>query len=329
VNVLIVADAYPDPDRNAADPFSVLLGMIAEHHGVFYCAIAERQQIEAIGNADAKRYRDGLAGRGVRIVEGGVKNALRARQYAAVVFEWYFAARDLLDEVRVAQPGARIIIDTVDVVFNRLEAKARVTNASEDVAKAAATKAAELTVYNRSDIVITVTDADAAILHGENPRIATFTIPTIHAIQDPVAIPTKHDKQLIFIGSFVRPGRNQCRRDGLLLRGHFAAHRRRRTRRQAADHRQFAEPRDRRARVRPRRGAGLRAGDQALLEASVVSIAPLRFGGGIEERSEKLCRSTARGDHLGQREASASSPGPTPGRRHAQGVRRRRDPIAA
>jgi hypothetical protein len=37
------------------------------------------------------------------------------------------------------------------------------------VAKAAATKSAELATYDKADVVITVTDADAAILHRENP----------------------------------------------------------------------------------------------------------------------------------------------------------------
>src|SRR4029077_10584582 len=48
--------------------------------------------------------------------------------------------------------------------------------------------------------------ADAAILHRENPRIATFSIPTIHPLHESVAIPERHGKRLIFIGSFIRPG---------------------------------------------------------------------------------------------------------------------------
>ena len=128
MNLLIVADAYPTPDRNAADlRLTELLGMLAEEHEVFFCAIGEGRQVDAIGNADVRRYREGLQARGGSVVEGGVTKALRARQYAVVMFEWYFTARDLIDEVRVSQPAARIIVDSVDVVFNRLEAKARVT----------------------------------------------------------------------------------------------------------------------------------------------------------------------------------------------------------
>ncbi len=207
MNILTIADAFPMPDRNSADfRFSTLLGMIAAKDQVFYCAVDERRQVEAIGHEDVARYRQRLQALGVGIIDGGIGKALAARQYAAVVFEWHFAALPLLDEVRARQPRARIIVDSVDVVFNRLEAKARVTQAPEDRAKAVATKAIELGVYDRSDIVITVTDADAAILHLESPQLATFTIPNIHPLEDPLAIPEKHDKQLLFIGSFARPG---------------------------------------------------------------------------------------------------------------------------
>jgi len=42
--------------------------------------------------------------------------------------------------------------------------------------------------------VITVTDADAAILRAENPRLTTFTVPNITPLEDPVAIPGKHNR---------------------------------------------------------------------------------------------------------------------------------------
>jgi len=113
VNVLIIGDAYPTPDRNAADlRLSELLSMLAEEHQVFFCPIGEGRQVDAIGNTNVTRYREGLRARGVSVAEGGVTKALRARPYAVVMFEWYFAARDLIDEVRAAQPAARVTIQS-------------------------------------------------------------------------------------------------------------------------------------------------------------------------------------------------------------------------
>ncbi len=207
MNVLIIADAYPAPDRNSADfRLSRLLAAIAAGHDVYFVAVGERTQIDALGKEDVSRYRRSLESLGVKVIEGGVMQGLRARTYAAVVFEWFFVARDLIDDVRALQPQARVIVDSVDVVFNRLEAKARVTNAGRDVAKAAETKTAELAVYNGADLVIVVTDADGEILHRQSPAIATFTIPNIHPLQDPVQLRSEDRMRLIFVGSFVRPG---------------------------------------------------------------------------------------------------------------------------
>ena len=207
MKVLVIADTFPAPDRNSADfRFSKLIGMIGEENEVFFCALGEQRQIEKMGAEQTARYRIALENAGIRVLSGGIGQALQAHKYSAVLFEWYFAALLLLDKVRLQQPCARIIVDSVDVVFNRLEAKARVTEAAEDIARATQTKRDELAIYGKSDIVISVTDADAEILHRENPRLATFTIPNIHPMQEPVAIAAENAKRLIFIGSYARPG---------------------------------------------------------------------------------------------------------------------------
>lgn len=207
MNVLIIADTFPAPDRTSADfRFSKLIGMLSEEHEVFFCAVGERRQIEKMGVEQTAHYRTALAESGVHILSTGISRALREHRYNAVIFEWYYAAVSIIDEVRLQQPQARIILDSVDVVFNRLEAKARLTKLDEDIAQAVKAKRDELAVYAKSDIVIVVTDSDGEILHRENPQIATFTIPNIHPLQEPVEIAADNAKRLIFIGSYARPG---------------------------------------------------------------------------------------------------------------------------
>jgi glycosyltransferase involved in cell wall biosynthesis len=284
MNILTVADAFPMPDRNSADfRFSKLLGMIAERHQAYFVALGEKRQIDAIGAAPVSRYRKLLEANGVAVVDGGFGRALDSRPYAAVLFEWHFPAGPLIDEVRVRRPQARVVVDSVDVVFNRLEAKARVTQAPEDLAKAVATKKAELDIYDSSDIVITVTEADAAILHEANPHIATFTVPNIHPLADPIAIPERHGKQLIFIGSFARPG-GETNVDAML---YFCG--------EILPLIVDAEP-DVKLRIigsAPTAEITALASDQVevlgfvpetrpFLETSAISIAPLRFGGGLK-----------------------------------------------
>ena len=281
MNVLVVADAFPMPDRTSADfRLTELLSMIAQEHHVFFFAISAQNQIAALGKDEVARYREMLAKRGITAVEGSIKGALKAREYAVVMFEWYFTARYLLAEIRARQPRARVIVDTVDVVFNRLEAKARLTQARSDIAKAAETKVAELAVYANADIVITVTDADAAILHREGSDVVTFTIPNIHPRQDLPPPPPENEKRLVFIGSFshepnVDAMRYFCR-DVLPLIVAVEPEVRLRIigngptpeiTALASDHVEVL---------------GFVPDTRPFLESSAISIAPLRFGGGMK-----------------------------------------------
>ena len=284
MKVLVIADTLPAPDRASADfRFSQMLGILAEKHDVDYCALGEKRQVETLGHERVKRYRDMLRARSIEVVDGNIGRALRSRQYEAVIFEWHFPARELIGQVRLWQPRARVTIDSVDVVFNRLEAKARVTGASDDVEKARATKAVELSLYAMADVVVTVTDADAAILQRENPGLATFTIPNIHPLQDPVPIAEPHRSHLIFIGSFARPG-GETNSDAML---YFCS--------EILPLITAAEPS---VRLRIVGGSpppevlalasphvevlGFVPDTRPYLETSAISVAPLRFGGGMK-----------------------------------------------
>jgi len=207
MNLLIVSDFLPTPDRNSADfRLMRLMAMLLSAHRVFYCAPGEQRQAAKLGAEAIARYREALVTCGVQVVDGSVLAALRARPYDAVIFEWHFPAVACIDMVRRLQPAARLVVDSVDVVFHRLEAKARVTGRAEDAEKAARTKTEELAVYAQSDLVITVTDADAQILRDEVPGTPTFTIPNIHPLQTPVAVDAADAATLLFIGSYARPG---------------------------------------------------------------------------------------------------------------------------
>jgi glycosyltransferase involved in cell wall biosynthesis len=207
MNLLVVTDLLPTPDRNSADfRFARLLGMLAGSHHVWLCSLGQVRQAEAIGVEAMNRYRRELASLGVQLCEGGATAALQARHYASVLFEWHFPAKALIEQVRRLQPQARLVVDSVDVVFHRLQAKARVTGRAEDAEKAARTRVEELAVYAQSDMVITVTDADAQILRDELPGTPSFTIPNIHPLQEPVALEAADPATLLFIGSYARPG---------------------------------------------------------------------------------------------------------------------------
>ncbi len=284
MNFLLIVDSLPTPDRNSADfRLTRLLQLLAQSHAVWVCVLGEQRQVERIGAEAVARYRTELGACGAQLADGPLAATLQARPYAAVLFEWHFPAVTLLDIVRLLQPEARVVIDSVDVVFHRLEAKARVSGLAEDAARAERTKRSELEVYRKADLVITVTDADAEILRQEAPGTPTFTIPNIHPLHEPVAIADCDAKRLLFIGSYARPGgetnidamRYFCaevlplvvaQEPGVSLRIVGGP--------RIADIEALAS-----AHVQV---LGFVPETQPYLESSAISIAPLRFGGGMK-----------------------------------------------
>jgi len=207
VSLLVVTDHWPMPDRNSADfRLTRLLQMLCELQEVWLCVPGEQRQIARIGADAVSGYRKRLESTGIRAADADIRAALRARRYAAVVFEWHFPAMAMLETVRHEQPDARVVIDSVDVVFHRLEAKARLSGRAEDAQHAAETRRAELDVYRRADLVITVTDADAEILRETIAGTATLTVPNIHPLQPLTPLDSATSRRLLFIGSFARPG---------------------------------------------------------------------------------------------------------------------------
>lgn len=203
MNLLFIAGYYPMADRNSGDfRLSQLLRMFAESNQLFFLALNEREQAEDIGHAAVVKYRDNLFAAGITVLDEGIQHALAHTLYNAVFFEWYYPARSFCNDVRLFQPQALLIIDSVDIVFNRYEAKAQLTGATQDSLHAAQTKSIELATYAASDLVITISDADAAILHRELPQTPTRTVSNIHPM--PALYPTRSiaQTQLLFIGSF-------------------------------------------------------------------------------------------------------------------------------
>ncbi len=128
--------------------------------------------------------------------------AIRSGQVDAILFEFYFAAESYLDIARFWQPDARILVDSVDVHFNRLLARARVSGAERDYKIARRTKRRELAVYKDADVVIAVSEEDRSILQRELGTSPVSVVPNIHAVP-PLAEGKKNRRNsLLFIGNF-------------------------------------------------------------------------------------------------------------------------------
>jgi glycosyltransferase involved in cell wall biosynthesis len=139
---------------------------------------------------------------GVQVAQSDPLQVMRRIRFDAVLFEFYDSALQYLHDARLLQWPAVTIVDSVDVAFNRLLAKARITGSDKDLRHAEEVKRWEMEVYRNADHVITVTEQDRAILTAEEPELSVGVVPNIHACHSlDEEIPRKPDS-LVFVGGF-------------------------------------------------------------------------------------------------------------------------------
>ncbi len=198
LRIFIVAEDLPKPDRHAGDRrFLALLEMLARHHHVDLW-------VESLSTDHIEKYSHNLKAVGVRLLPPGWKSfatALARTHYDIGFFEFYKVAEGNASNFRDRQPGAKIIIDSVDLHFARESAGAEL--GVIDVTQADKTRRNELAAYRAADAVIVITDDDERILRAQGDIPPMFHIPIVM----PLRPRTLHPRQpeLLFIGGFNHP----------------------------------------------------------------------------------------------------------------------------
>jgi O-antigen biosynthesis protein len=209
MNILVVAHSVPMPDRQTGMlRFSHILKILLKqgHHILFYAAEIDVYRL-AYGDDEIERYRDDLISLGIEVKSAAEaeNSILRRWTFDVVLFEHYDMVRkgyvDLSD-IRFWQPRARILVDTVDVEFQRLESKAAITGSSEDAKKAKESKAIELMAYGKADVVITTSETDKRLLKRMDDKLRIEVIPLVHHIPALEVKPRPTGCPLVFVGNF-------------------------------------------------------------------------------------------------------------------------------
>jgi len=194
---LVVSHDVPRPDQTSGDlRFFKLLDLLARRGTVSFYSIDQTTDVER--QAAERKLKDV----GVTIRRGTFSHVMRERRFDVVMFELYFVARDLIDVARTWQPKARIVVDSVDVHFHRLGSKARLTGMAADAAHARAVRNDELTVYRRADLVVTVSDDDKRVIESQGVRCPVAVLPNIHEMAPLARSAVSGKLELIFIGSY-------------------------------------------------------------------------------------------------------------------------------
>jgi O-antigen biosynthesis protein len=203
MRVLAIVHQLPMYDRASGGlRFFEMLKILTARHEVSISCYECDLQTRRIGQAEMQRYVRDFEAIGVRVLDTDPRRVMREVQFDVVLFEFYFAASLYLTEARLLQPRAAKIIDSVDVNFNRLFAKARLTGARRDRREAERVKHSELKAYRAADYVIAVTDEDRRIILHEEPMLSVGVVPNIHAMQPLDDAKNRVPDSLLFVGNF-------------------------------------------------------------------------------------------------------------------------------
>ncbi len=204
MNILFIDSGLPMPDRSSADlrMFTILELLARQGHRCHYFVInyaAWSQQ--KVSPADLSRYRNSLEALGIQIHTHSMDRTLLNYDFDVIYFKYFYPAEKTIASIRLLQPNARIVVDSVDIVYARLFAKAKLENNSEYYAEAELIKNRELATYAQADLTVTITPEDTDILVQDLPNINTFIIPNIHEIYVADGEKTPYPS-LVFIGIF-------------------------------------------------------------------------------------------------------------------------------
>lgn len=198
-NFLVISNSFPKPDQASGDlRFFTLLSLLARKQKLLFCALNADGTTQPHNDAGAR-----LEQAGIVLGEADLPHVLKHFKPDFVWFEFYHHVRpDFLGLFERNCPQARIVVDSVDVHFNRLETKARLTGKPEDETAASQMKERELAAYARADMVIAVSEDDRQLIRQALPDVPVEVIPNIHAVP-PFPDKTKRCYgELVFVGGF-------------------------------------------------------------------------------------------------------------------------------
>lgn len=194
-SVIAVNNGPVRPDCSSGERrFASMLRAIEETRAV---ALFMRN-VETDGMAALRKY---FAGEILWDSGGDLSEALFAKCYGCCLAEGWRYAESVVPVARRIAPWMPVIVDSVDVHFLREEAAVRLGLMSADAV--AARKLRELAVYEKADAVIAVTDQDKAALVSSGITKPIHIIPNIVASRPRPRIERK--REILFVGAFGHP----------------------------------------------------------------------------------------------------------------------------
>jgi len=189
----------PDRDSGSLRAFGLMRLLLSEGHALDFMPD---------DGADAGDYADALRalGVGLPLRRGGWPAWLSALEspYDTLIISRHHLAHALIPLVRRLHPGTRIVLDTVDLHHLREQREAEFRRDARLARLAAITRRRELAAIAAADITWVVSPEEADLLAGQLPEVQCQIIPNLHE-PAPIHLPFEHRCGVLFVGGAAHP----------------------------------------------------------------------------------------------------------------------------
>jgi glycosyltransferase involved in cell wall biosynthesis len=190
--VLVLDERIPTPDRDAGSLRMMrILSILRTKFDVVFIPFTPNRQIESA-----------LTAIGIRVADvGQYKRFLRSERVTAAVVSRPSMAELFTPRIREMNPSARVIFDTVDVHFIRLERESALTGNPEAGAEAKIYRETETRLTRAVDVIWCASIEDERLLRESVDECDSVVIPTLHELHEAGPGFDRRDG-LLFVGSF-------------------------------------------------------------------------------------------------------------------------------
>ncbi len=199
MNILFIKKSIPRPDQFAGDRRCyAVLKILSKNHTIDFFAT---EDIDKLPSPDRERYIELLKDIKVNLFfskNEKIEGLLTRSRYDICIFVFYTITEEYLATFRKYQPDSMAIVDTVDLHFEREELAANIGLISRETVEK--NKKKELQIYRDVNGVIVVTERERQLLLKEKGISSIYVVPII--IETVRRDESLRQKELVFVGGY-------------------------------------------------------------------------------------------------------------------------------
>ncbi len=202
MKILVISENIPKSDFSSGDKrFLGILKILASKHEVTFCIPNPKPWLKPVENKSYIDYIEGMNIRFLSLAEDFFEEIIKKETFNIGFFEFFWTAEKYMNQFIKYQPNAVVVVDSVDLHFAREETQYNLGQISKH--KVLQTKKRELSVYKLADITIAVStqDSDQLLKIDKTGNISLIpnVVPTVkRAVRE-------REPSLIFIGCYAWP----------------------------------------------------------------------------------------------------------------------------